>query len=1440
MKNTSLFRAGVVLCFLAGLYLASASLTHADDMEDWLSVQTWGVKMRMVESMNGSGSYLSSVCNGCNANFQAVVNHISLVEAVFEKDDAGVWFGTLKSKETVHNSYSEQGYGGDEYCQDEWFSLTEECSGEGLEEDYTFLIHEDNFTYQLCLPHTGIECAKSMKSDESDQVVTGLVEINNNTLMNFPMGAYNEIPNWDFEPCMEFDLPDGGPQVISGSVTFQDMYCSHATITWEWELTPDPEPAPPVETDLGCPDENCEGTGGDAGSGLGVPTWAVNMSNLNVFITDTPIWHTSPIGPPVQVTLSYNSQSQTAVYEPTGRKWQLNYNSYIDFNLATGEYIVYLPDGSREVFTPNLDTGFLDPPYGSYNALAVISMEQTNLTFPDGTVYVYRLPENSYVQPFLSEIRDPYGNKLTLNWAGLFPAGGKLLSIQDALGRLTTFHYNDRAKIDRITDPFNRSAYLSYNDDGDLVRITDMGGYFTTFAYESGGTIASMTQGADHWSFDVNATSVTVSSALGLERFVLTSGLGQSQYQSAMGSGGSSASFVYDLSSAPDNLHKDVTQFTTPEGVGFQYSYDSKRNLLEDCVEIPAGDGGGVAAYRYTYNHMGKVASVTDPKNNRIDMTYAGNGVDLLAVTNGLGSITATYDAHHGIKSLTDRTGYTKTNVYNSYGQLTSSTDSLGTATNYIYNDNHQLAGVQRAGLIIGAYTYDGKERAASFTDAAGYTCRYAYNNLDNITSITYPDDRSTTFTYSSSRPHLVSGVTDPAGRRTEFQYNALRQITRAAYPDGSQTAYSYHKDGRLAEITDPLGRKTSYTYDRDGNLSQKTYPDGRSVSLEYSGGRLKKFTNARGIATNYTYDLNGNLLTIVYSDDTPSVVFTYDAYNRPVTVRDGLGSRTLTYDAASRPLSIDGPWENDTLQFSYDLKGRKTSQTLENGPSMEYACDALDRLTVVTSTAGIFAYGYTGASQYPSVVERPDGGFTQFTHDEMNRLTRLENLKADNSLINAFGYTFNNQGMPSAETVDNGPALNFSGLKSSAANFNPLNQLTSLQPLTGSCEYDADGNMTKGLTRQGYVFSAAYDGEGRLASLEYTDAGGNLHRREYTYRSDGFLGLIKIFQNGDLQEEKRLIRLGPVLVQERNGANEATADYVWGRAEEGGVGALLAVQTGGQAYYPLFNARGDVTALLNAAGDACAWYAYDPYGNLLHNTGAPAQPFRFSTKEYDEETGLYYFGRRFYSPVMARWLTRDPKGEGASLNLYEFSRSNPLAYFDPLGAQDAELAAMDARWAQARAAMEASSQSTATASDSGGFGEMMSNTVGKAFKWVGDLIQGSPDAAGTVVDKVVDTALESNKFTKMGKTGYDAIQKGFDVAQDAVEISEAWNDPDPASGFTLLKKTVKYTCGRVPGVGTAFSEIMTEGIETVEHSQATQALRNREQTIMGAVRRGQ
>ena len=91
-----------------------------------------------------------------------------------------------------------------------------------------------------------------------------------------------------------------------------------------------------------------------------------------------------------------------------------------------------------------------------------------------------------------------------------------------------------------------------------------------------------------------------------------------------------------------------------------------------------------------------------------------------------------------------------------------------------------------------------------------------------------------------------------------------------------------------------------------------------------------------------------------------------------------------------------------------------------------------------------------------------------------------------------------------------------------------------------------------------------------------------------------------------------------------------------------------------------------------DAQGNVVAEYTYDAFGKLIASSGPMVDVFslRYSTKYFDPETGFYYYGYRFYSPELKRWITRDPIGEEGGVNLYLALGNNMLGNIDPLGTQ--------------------------------------------------------------------------------------------------------------------------------------------------------------------------
>lgn len=134
---------------------------------------------------------------------------------------------------------------------------------------------------------------------------------------------------------------------------------------------------------------------------------------------------------------------------------------------------------------------------------------------------------------------------------------------------------------------------------------------------------------------------------------------------------------------------------------------------------------------------------------------------------------------------------------------------------------------------------------------------------------------------------------------------------------------------------------------------------------------------------------------------------------------------------------------------------------------------------------------------------------------------------------------------------------------------------------------------------------------------------------------------------------------------------------YLWGQDLSGsldgggGVGGLLAVaEADGASYFPLYDANGNVSEYIDAAGAVAAHYLYGPFGEQLVAAGPLAESFafRFSTKRRDGETGLLYYGMRYYEPRLGRWLSPDPAEEAGGLNLYGFLGNDGVNRWDLLG----------------------------------------------------------------------------------------------------------------------------------------------------------------------------
>lgn len=117
-----------------------------------------------------------------------------------------------------------------------------------------------------------------------------------------------------------------------------------------------------------------------------------------------------------------------------------------------------------------------------------------------------------------------------------------------------------------------------------------------------------------------------------------------------------------------------------------------------------------------------------------------------------------------------------------------------------------------------------------------------------------------------------------------------------------------------------------------------------------------------------------------------------------------------------------------------------------------------------------------------------------------------------------------------------------------------------------------------------------------------------------------------------------------------------------------GGIGGILAsTQVGGAAYYH-YDFNGNVVSVSGSTQTQLAKYTYGPFGEVLLEDGLFDSRYQFSTKEYDSTTGLNYYGYRYYSPSLGKWLSLDPLGNVSDIHLYIFINNNVILHTDYLG----------------------------------------------------------------------------------------------------------------------------------------------------------------------------
>jgi len=520
-------------------------------------------------------------------------------------------------------------------------------------------------------------------------------------------------------------------------------------------------------------------------------------------------------------------------------------------------------------------------------------------------------------------------------------------------------------------------------------------------------------------------------------------------------------------------------------------------------------------------------------------------------------------------------------------------------------------------------------------------------------------------------------------------------------------------------------GDETLWLYDHaTGLVTNKVYADGsRVVYTHAADGKPLRTTLTRGVWKENAYDALGQLTTVTYGGKVPKVSLARNAFGTVTNVSCASG---LVYGFAvndrqivTNETVVSGASTN-TLTRLLDAFDRPAGLLLDSGYALFYGRDSEHRITAVSNATFTAHYAYANGYVTGHTLTLSNGNtLARVMARDPHRpglLTGITNLfngvsvsslaydydiagRVTNRNDDAFGYNARSEVIGAAiGTNDYGYAYDaignrvFSAVNAVTNTYtaNCLNQYTAAGSV--SPVYDADGNM-----RWDGRMWHTWDAENRLVHSEPGWVGStngavrvvnsydHRHRRiqkrveVLTGRGAGYPFDPSQAGTWNTVKTHTFVYDGWNLVLETVAHADGSVDrieYVWGLdlsgtlQGAGGVGGLLFEVRNGQIFIPCYDANGNVTEYVDAAGNIRAHYEYSPFGEIVVQSGdlADTFKFRFSTKYWDAETRSYYYGYRHYAPKLGCWLNRDPIGKRGGLNLYCFCGNSPVVFVDGLG----------------------------------------------------------------------------------------------------------------------------------------------------------------------------
>ncbi len=887
-----------------------------------------------------------------------------------------------------------------------------------------------------------------------------------------------------------------------------------------------------------------------------------------------------------------------------------------------------------------------------------------------------------------------------------------------------TYDYDERGRLISETNRLGQTQSYSYDEYGNKTVIRDYSVRVTTYnTFDFAGRLIQVIEEGDdgnrlvlHHKYNLKNQKISTTDSRGNETHytydpfdnLLETKLPSSHLLKATYDG-----FGRQLSSTDENGH---TTFRT-------YSARGKP------VSILHPDG---TQENYTYNLDGTLKTHIDQQGTAIAHRYDALGrliqKNIFLPSGELLSSESWNYGSYQLLSKKDAAGIETSYEYDGAGRKIAEI-CQDERIEYIYDSLGRISKT-RCGPRIHAQEYDledriVEERVEDLNGAILTQTRYAYDRAGNKSEITQwtstgPSTEMTLFdafkrplrhvdalghitvtSYDDHFQHLGQEVlqkttTDPEGTRLIETYdvlgrvvvlemknpsndllhqenytydgvgNKIRQETHVITPHSSPktivTLWEYGSLKRLLMLTEAYGtpeqRTTRYAYTVKGLLQQIQKPDGKTLS--------------------YTYDALNRLQQLFSSDRSCYYIFYYNALHQPIFIDDLVQNTrtTRTYDHHSRLIS-ETLGNGLMLSSSYDILGRKTALQLPDKSYIAYTFDAASLRDITrysSSGSPLYAHRYTCFDPSGRLLEQNliyNLGTQVFDIDPIGRTTSTASPYF-NSTLTAFDgrgnlQAFHQDGQSYRFSYDDLSQLLAENNHQYAHDSNhnrfvkdgkisTVNALNQLDHFT----YDKNGNpLSDG------KYSYTYDALDRLTSVL-----SSTHYARFTYDAFHRRMSKKLYvkKNGQWMEEPYL----RYLYDGDNDIGAADEDgslielRVLGIGKGAEIGASVAIELRNEVYAPIHDLRGNIVKLISKTGQATESYSYTAFGEETLSTSY--NPWRFCSKRTESEFNLVYFGRRFYSPSLGRWLNPDPQGFTDGMNLYAYVHNNPLLKLDLYG----------------------------------------------------------------------------------------------------------------------------------------------------------------------------